>query len=550
MGDLVPEIVPAVEAANIAYNMVKMRAQAVAIGLILRREAFSVMEVRSMEGATLLAIDQGTTSSRAILFDAKGRPLASAQQEFTQHYPRPAWVEHDPEELWSTTVAVCRQALASAAAPVAAIGIANQRETTLIWSRETGKPVYPAIVWQDRRTAEHCRALKAQGAESVIAAKTGLVIDPYFCGTKIAWILDNVDGARRSAEQGRLAFGTVDTFLIWRLTAGAVHATDATNAARTLLFNIYTQDWDEELLRLLQVPRALLPEVRDCAAPYGTVAEGLLGARITIGGVAGDQQAATLGQGCVDRGMVKSTYGTGAFAVMNTGEQAVTSAKGLLTTIAYRLRGRTVYALEGSIFVAGAAVQWLRDVLRIISAAGETAALARGLKDNAGVFLVPAFVGLGAPHWEPHARAALVGLTRNTGIAHFARAALEAVCYQTRDLMVAMAEDAKEPIETVRVDGGMAANDWLLQFLADVLDLPVERPAVIETTALGAAYLAGLQAGLFESVESLRAYWRADARFEPKMSADERARLIAGWDAAVASVREHSRISAKIELGC
>ena len=502
--------------------------------------------VSNTEATTLLAIDQGTTSSRAILFDGSGRPLVRAQQEFTQYYPQPAWVEHDPEEIWSTTVAVCREALAAAAAPVAAIGIANQRETTLIWSRETGEPVYPAIVWQDRRTAEHCRTLKAQGVETLVAAKTGLVIDPYFCGTKIAWILDNIEGARRRAEQGTLAFGTVDTFLIWRLTAGAVHATDATNAARTLLFNIHTLDWDDELLRLLRVPRPILPEVRDCAAHYGTTSGDVLGRRIAIGGVAGDQQAATLGQGCVDRGMVKSTYGTGAFAVMNTGEQAVASAQGLLTTIAYRLGGRTMYALEGSIFIAGAAVQWLRDSLRIIGVAGETETLAQGLPDNAGVYLVPAFVGLGAPHWDPHARGALFGLRRNTGIAHLARAALEAVCYQTRDLMVAMKADANEPIEAVRVDGGMVVNDWLLQFLADVLALPVERPTVIETTALGAAYLAGLQAGLFESADSLRAYWRRDARFEPKMAADQRTRLIAGWDAAIASVREHSRINAKI----
>lgn len=495
-----------------------------------------------MDDAALLAIDQGTTSSRAIVFDGNGRPVASAQREFTQYYPRPAWVEHDPEEIWSTTVAVCREAMAGVAAPVAAIGIANQRETTLIWSRETGEPIYPAIVWQDRRTAEQCRVLKAQGAEPLVAAKTGLVIDPYFCGTKIAWMLDNVEGARRSAEQGRLAFGTVDAFLIWRLTAGAVHATDATNAARTLLFNIHVQDWDDELLELLRVPRAILPEVRDCAAHYGTAAKEVLGSEIVIGGVAGDQQAATLGQGCVAPGMVKSTYGTGAFAVMNTGEQPVASGQGLLTTIAYRLNGRTAYALEGSIFIAGAAVQWLRDVLRIIKVAGDTEALAQGLKDNAGVYLVPAFVGLGTPHWDPHARGALMGLTRDTGTAHLARAALEAVCYQTRDLVVAMAADATEPIEVMRVDGGMVSNDWLLQFLADVLALPVERPTVIETTALGAAYLAGLQAGLFDSVHSLRARWRSDTRFEPRMAADERARLIAGWDAAIASVREHSRL--------
>jgi len=487
----------------------------------------------------LLTIDQGTTSSRAIRFDLSGTQLAVAQREFTQHYPRPGWVEHDPEEIWQTTVEVAREALA-AADSVAAIGITNQRETTLIWDRTTGEPIHPAIVWQDRRTAEHCANLKADGAEPLVRERTGLLLDPYFSGTKIAWLLDHIDGARTRAEAGQFAFGTIDTFLLWRLTNGRVHATDATNAARTLLFNIHTQDWDEDLLKLLDVPRALLPEVHDCAAEFGTTDASILGSAIAIRGVAGDQHAATIGQACLQPGMVKSTYGTGCFAVLNTGDDAVSSNNGLLTTLAYRLDGKPTYALEGSIFVAGAAVQWLRDELRIIDSAAETEALASGLDDNGGVYLVPAFVGLGAPHWDPNARGAVVGLTRDSGAAHFARAALEAVAYQTHDLAVAMAADAGSPIATLRVDGGMVANNWLTQFLADILGVPVERPTVTETTALGAAYLAALQSGLLDSIEDLGARWQLERRFEPAMDPSRRAELLEGWQRAIGRVVETS----------
>jgi glycerol kinase len=483
----------------------------------------------------LLTIDQGTTSSRAIRFDARGTQQAIAQQEFTQHYSQPGWVEHDPEEIWRTTVEVARQAL-DGAGSVAAIGITNQRETTLIWDRATGQPIHPAIVWQDRRTAEHCSSLKADGAEPLVRERTGLLLDPYFSGTKIAWLLDHVEGARASAEAGQLAFGTVDTFLIWRLTSGQVHATDATNAARTLLFNIHTQQWDDDLLKLLNVPRELLPEVRDCADDFGVTDSSILGSAIAIRGVAGDQHAATIGQACFEPGMIKSTYGTGCFAILNTGRRAVKSNNGLLTTLAYRLDGEPTYALEGSIFVAGAGVQWLRDELRIIESASDTEALASGLPGNDGVYLVPAFVGLGAPHWDPAARGAVVGLTRNSGVAHFARAVLEAVAYQTHDLGVAMAADAGEPIGTLRVDGGMVANDWLMQFLADVLDIPVERPTVTETTALGAAYLAGLQAGVLDSIADVDARWQLDRRFEPAMDRSSRAELLEGWQTAVGRV--------------
>jgi len=485
---------------------------------------------------SILAIDQGTTSSRAIVFDGHGAPLAMAQREFAQRYPRPGWVEHDPEAIWDSTVAVCREALA-AAGPVAGIGITNQRETTLVWDRDSGKPLYPAIVWQDRRTADRCEALRAKGLSGLFRERTGLVLDPYFSGTKIGWILDHVDGARARAEAGRLAFGTVDTWLIWRLTGGAVHATDATNASRTLLFDIHAQAWDDALLAHLGVPRAMLPEVRDSAADFGTTRAEVLGAALPIAGVAGDQQAATAGQACLRPGMVKSTYGTGCFAVMNTGADAVASHHGLLTTVAYRVDGRTTYALEGSIFVAGAAVQWLRDALAIIDSAPQTEGLAGSLKDNDGVYLVPAFVGLGAPHWDPHARAAMLGMTRDTGVAHFARAALESVCYQTRDLAAAMAADAGAPLDTLRVDGGMVANEWMLQFLADVLDLPVERPTVIETTALGAASLAALGLGLCGSLDALADRWALGRRFEPAMDAAERTRLVAGWERALARVR-------------
>ena len=489
-----------------------------------------------MSDPRILAIDQGTTSSRAIVFDARGEIRAVAQREFTQHFPQPGWVEHDPEEIWRTALSVCREAL-DAAGPVAAIGITNQRETTLVWDRESGDAIHPAIVWQDRRTASHCAALEAEGRGALFEERTGLRLDPYFSGTKVAWLLDNVAGARERAERGGLAFGTVDSFLLWRLTGGAVHATDATNASRTLLFDIHEQRWDDTLLEVLRVPRSMLPEVRDSAGEIGVTRSGVLGAALPITGVAGDQQAAGLGQACVEPGMVKCTYGTGCFALMNTGDSVVRSRNGLLGTVAYRHRGEVAYALEGSIFIAGAAVQWLRDALRIIAHAPETEGLASSLRDNGGVYLVPAFAGLGAPHWDPDARGALFGLTRNSGFAHLARAALESVAYQTRDLMVAMAADAGAAAESLRVDGGMTANDWLMQFLADVLDMPVERPTVTETTALGAARLAALGAGLISSPRELAGRWRLDRRFEASMPAETRERLLSGWDDAVARVK-------------
>ena len=494
------------------------------------------------EGPSLLAIDQGTTSSRAIRFDPGARAGRVAQREIVQHYPQPGRVEQDPEEIWQTTLQVTRDALDEE--PVAALGIANQRETTLIWERATGEPIYPAIVWQDRRTAERCADLKQDGAEELVRARTGLVLDPYFSGTKVAWILDHVDGARGRAERGELAFGTVDTFLIWRLTGGRRHVTDATNACRTLLFDIRRQDWDDDLLALLGVPRAILPEVLDSAGDFGESDSALLGQAVPIRGVAGDQHAATIGQACFKAGMVKSTYGTGCFVMLNTGEAPVRSDNGLLTTLAYRLGGVPTYALEGSIFVAGAAVQWLRDELGVIGSAGESEALAASLDasgGNDGVYLVPAFVGLGAPHWAPNARGALVGLTRASSAAHVARAALEAVAYQTVDLASAMRDDAGSSIGALRVDGGMVANDWLLQFLADVVDVPVERPAVTETTALGAAQLAALGAGEIGSLEELGGRWRLERRFEPRMDASLRGELLAGWRQAVDGVLAGSR---------
>jgi glycerol kinase len=499
----------------------------------------------------VLAIDQGTTSSRAIVFDRAGAPVAQSQRELAQHYPRAGWVEHDPETIWHDTVAVCREALAKAgldAAHVAALGITNQRETVVLWERATGAPVYRAIVWQDRRTAERCRALSAAGHDALVQARTGLLIDPYFSATKLAWLLDEVAGARAAAERGELVFGTIDCFLLWRLTGGQVHATDASNAARTMLYDIHRQDWDDELLRLLRIPRAVLPEVRDCSTLFGATPAALLGAPVPITGIAGDQQAATVGQACFRPGMLKSTYGTGCFALLNTGATPVTSRHRLLTTIAYRLAGKTTYALEGSIFVAGAALQWLRDGLKLISHAGESEPLAAGIYDTGGVYMVPAFVGLGAPHWDPDARAAILGLTRDAGIPQIVRAALESVGYQTRDLMAAMQADlageagAGAPLaeggpSALRVDGGMVANDWLCQFLADMLDRPVERPVVTETTALGAACLAGLEVGLYPSLEALAGTWRCARRFEPAMAPTERARLYGGWLGAVRRVR-------------
>ena len=487
----------------------------------------------------LLAIDQGTTSSRAIVFDADGSVRTVAQREFAQHFPAGGWVEHDPEEIWSATLAVTREALAAAGGAVAAIGITNQRETTVVWDRASGAPIHRAIVWQDRRTAAKCRALRDAGHESAVSEKTGLLLDPYFSATKLAWILDHVDGARDRAAAGELAFGTIDTFLIWRLTGGRVHATDATNASRTLLFDIHTQQWDSELLRLFDVPRSVLPEVRDSAADFGTASVRVLGRAIPIAGVAGDQQAATVGQACFRPGMMKSTYGTGCFAVMNTGAEAVRSRNRLLTTVAWRLEGRPTYALEGSIFVAGAAVQWLRDGLRVIEDAAQTEALAASLPEVGGVYLVPAFTGLGAPHWDPDARGAIYGLTRDAGPAHLARAALESVCFQTRDLIAAMEADRGAAIDRLRVDGGMVGNGWLLQALADIVGVTVERPRNAETTALGAAYLAGLQAGVFRSVDDIGERWARDAECTPRMADRERERMVRGWESAVARTLEH-----------
>ena len=487
----------------------------------------------------LLAIDQGTTSSRAIVFDARGAIRTIARRELTQHYPAGGWVEHDPEEIWAATLAVTREALAAAGGEVVAIGITNQRETTVVWDRADGAPVHRAIVWQDRRTAAYCRRLRDAGHEAAVGAATGLLLDPYFSATKLAWILDHVDGARERAAAGGLAFGTIDTFLIWRLTGGAVHATDATNASRTMLFDIHAQCWNDTLLQLFDVPRSVLPEVLDSAADFGTTSVDVLGHTIPISGVAGDQQAAAVGQACFAPGMVKSTYGTGCFALMNTGAEAVRSRHRLLTTVAWRLQGRPTFALEGSIFVAGAAVQWLRDGLRVIGNAPETETLAAGVPDSGGVYLVPAFTGLGAPHWDPDARGAIYGLTRDTGPAHLARAALESVCLQTRDLMAAMEADGGVGIDRIRVDGGMVENTWLLQALADIVGAAVERPRVIETTALGAAWLAGLQAGVFRSIDDLGERWGRDAEFTPRMPDRERARLMRGWESAVARTLEH-----------
>ena len=490
----------------------------------------------------VLAIDQGTTSSRAMVFRSDLTVAGVAQQEFPQHFPASGWVEHDPEDIWNSTVAVCRDALKKAglaAKDIAAIGITNQRETTLVWDRATGKAVHRAIVWQDRRTADFCARLKDEGHEPAIMAKTGLIIDPYFSGTKVAWILDNVPGARARATRGELLFGTVDCYLLWRLTGGRVHATDATNASRTLLFNIHTGDWDDDLLKLLGVPRAMLPEVKDSSHRFGETLPDLFGGPIAVAGIAGDQQAATIGQACFSPGMIKSTYGTGCFALLNTGATPVASKNKLLTTIAYQLGGKRVYALEGSIFVAGSAVQWLRDGLGIITQAAETGPLAEKSDSAQSVYLVPAFVGLGAPYWNPRVRGALFGLTRNSGPAELAHAALESVCYQTCDLWNAMRADwpeAKAANIVLRVDGGMTASDWTMQRLADLLDAPVDRPVIQETTALGAAYLAGLSAGVFPEPSKFADHWRLERRFEPKMSAATRERKLKGWQRAVRGV--------------
>ena len=486
----------------------------------------------------ILAIDQGTTSSRAIVFDGERKIAGVGQKEFTQHFPQDGWVEHDPEEIWESVTWSIRTALDAAkvtAGDIAAIGITNQRETVVMWDRATGEPIHNAIVWQDRRTAAYCAELKAAGHEAMVTERTGLLLDPYFSGTKVKWMLDHVEGARERAEKGALAFGTVDTFLIWRLTGGKVHATDATNASRTLLYNIGTNQWDDALLALLAVPKAILPEVKDCADDYGTADAALFGAAIPILGVAGDQHAATIGQACFAPGMLKSTYGTGCFALLNTGAEKVPSKNRLLTTIAYRLDGKTTYALEGSIFIAGAAVQWIRDGLKLVKQASETGPLARSADPSQNVYMVPAFVGLGAPWWDAEARGAIFGITRNTGPAEIAKAALEAVSYQTRDLLEAMRKDWQGgAADTVlRVDGGMVASDWTMQFLADILDAPVDRPTILETTALGAAWLAGMKAGVWPGMEEFAKSWARDRRFEPQMDAETRKAKIAGWDDAV-----------------
>ncbi|HEY0213167.1 MAG TPA: glycerol kinase GlpK [Paenirhodobacter sp.] len=493
----------------------------------------------------ILAIDQGTTSTRAILFDTGGRdggrlrPVATAQEEFPQYYPAPGWVEHDPADLWATAAGTARQVMERAgvsADQIAAIGITNQRETTVLWDRATGQPLHPAIVWQDRRTADICTALKQAGHEDMIVSRTGLMLDPYFSGTKLKWLLDTIPDARGRAARGELAFGTVDSWLIWNLTGGRVHATDATNAARTLLFNIGTNSWDAEICALLDIPMALLPQVRDCADDFGVARADLFGREISILGVAGDQQAAAVGQACFRPGMIKSTYGTGCFALLNTGADRVPSRHRLLTTIAYRLEGQTTYALEGSIFVAGAVVQWLRDGLQIIRTSAETQELALAADPAQQVVVVPAFTGLGAPYWRPDCRGAVFGLTRNSGAAELARAALESVGYQTRDLLEAMHADWGARAEGVlRVDGGMAASDWTMQFLADILGAPVDRPVVTETTALGAAYLAGLRAGLCPQPADFAANWSLQHRFEPAMPQDRRDEIYARWQRAVAA---------------
>ena len=495
------------------------------------------IRIRGDHVTYILAIDQGTTSSRAILFDDAMQPVASAQQEFTQHFPASGWVEHDPADLWRTVEETCRDCLGKAGVSsedVAAIGITNQRETTLVWDAETGEPLHRAIVWQDRRTAPICAELREAGHESLIVDRTGLLLDPYFSGTKVKWILDEVEGARERARAGKLMFGTVDTFLIWKLTGGASHMTDATNAARTMLYDIHKGDWSAEICEILGVPMEMLPDVTDCAADFGTTT--LLGSEVPILGVAGDQQAATIGQACFEPGMMKSTYGTGCFALLNTGPDAIASSNRLLTTIAYRLDGEVTYALEGSIFVAGAVVQWLRDGLGVIASAAETQELAEQGRD--GVTLVPAFTGLGAPYWNPDCRGATFGLTRDTGPAELARAALQSIGFQTSDLLRAMRADWDGAADGVlRVDGGLSANDWAMQFLADVLDAPVDRPANVETTALGVAWLAGMRAGVYPDRDGFAAGWACERQFTPNMDDATRKEHLDRWARAVAATQ-------------
>jgi len=490
-------------------------------------------------GKYVLAIDQGTSSSRTVIYDHSTSVVASAQQEFPQIYPQSGWVEHDPEAIWKSVCAVTEKAMSevdASATDITAIGITNQRETTLVWDRDTGDCIYNAIVWQDRRTAAVCRGLRNDGLEATVSNKTGLRLDPYFSATKLAWILDNVDGARERAATGKLAFGTIDCFLLWRLTGGKEHATDASNASRTLLFNIHTQQWDDELLEMFNIPRQLLPEVKDCAADFGEATDPCLGGSIPVLGMAGDQQAALIGQAGFEHGMTKSTYGTGCFVIANTGQKALASKNQLLTTVAMRLNGEVTYGLEGSVFVAGSAIQWLRDEMKIIESASQTEAIAQrtGVVDD--VVVVPAFAGLGAPYWDPDARGAILGLSRGSGGDQVVTATLQSVAYQTHDLISAMADDGMSP-GVIRVDGGMVANDWFLQFLADILDTPVERPVNVESTVLGAACLAAFGAGILKSSAQISKNWRCDSRFEPSMSADRRGQLLDGWQAAVSRIR-------------
>lgn len=496
-----------------------------------------------MPDSFVLAIDQGTTSTRSIVFDKAGVPVASARKEISQHYPQSGWVEHDPEEIWQSVLETARAAIAEAgleANQIAAIGITNQRETVVIWDKLTGKPVDHAIVWQDRRTDKVCEALRSSGHEPEVRQKSGLLLDPYFSATKAAWILDQGTERRERAERGELLFGTIDTFLIWRLTGGAVHATDVTNASRTLLFDIHRQCWDDDLCALLRVPATMLPQVHDCNHRYGICVEDLFGSPILIGGVAGDQQAAVIGQRCFDAGTAKSTYGTGCFFVLHTGDMPSLPEERLLTTPAYRISGKMAYALEGSIFVAGAAIKWLRDGIGVITHASQSNDMATQVDDNHGVFMVPAFVGLGAPHWRPKARGAIFGLTLDAGAAHLARAALESVVYQTRDLIDSMADGCATNPKSIRIDGGMAANDWLCQFLADILTVEVQRPSNHETTALGAAFLAGLTAGIWRDLDEIRALDQASTTFHPKMSDRQRQALLSGWQAAVQATLVHA----------
>ena len=492
----------------------------------------------------ILALDQGTTSSRAIVFDAEGQICGSGQKEFKQYFPKSGWVEHDAGEIWSTQIGVAQEALANAgirASDVAAIGITNQRETVVVWDKKTGKPVHNAIVWQDRRTAAICDALREAGHEAMVRERTGLLIDPYFSGTKLKWLLDNVEGLRGRAEAGELAFGTIDSWLVYNLTGGELHITDATNACRTLLYNVREGGWDDELLELLEIPRAMLPDIRSSSEVYGETAPGLFGSRIKLAGIAGDQQAATFGQACLETGMVKNTYGTGCFMLLNTGAEPVASEHKLLTTVAWQRGGERTFALEGGVFVAGAVVQWLRDGLGIIRSSGDVEALAGSVEDNGGVYLVPAFTGLGAPYWDAYARGTLVGLTRGSTAGHIARAALEAIAYQVADLLGAMRQDAKLDIPELRVDGGASANDLMMQFQADILGIPVVRPQVTETTALGAAYLAGLAVDYWSDEREITENWTEDRRFEPNMDERERESSLGRWRRAVERSRDWER---------